>query len=421
MEREIRGGARVLIEPGFIVAMMGARMHYAVPRLLHSAGRLERFYTDICAVKGWPRVLRKLPQSWQPPGLRRLLGRVPHGIPPSRITAFTGFGLEYSRRRSVARTPTESTAAHLWAGKTFCELIIRAGLGGTAGVYAFNSAGLELLAHARARGLRTALEQTIAPTEVEARILAREFAAHPDWEPATARNEHEAELAGRERAEWNHADVIFCGSDFVRRGIAECGGPQERCAVAPYGVDTAAFHAAAREPHDGPLRVLTVGAVGLRKGSPYVLAAARQLGGRAVFRMAGATGSLSPRALAALRAHVELCGVVPRTGIFRHYEWADVFLLPSVCEGSATATYEALAAGLPVIATPNTGAHITEGESGFTVPVGSTDAIVEKLELLAGNRNVLRDMSHHARQQSEMLSLDAYGRRLNAALAIPAR
>ena len=409
------------MEPGFAVGMMGARMHYAVPRLLHSAGRLERFYTDICAVKGWPGLLRAVPEKWRPAGLRRLLGRVPHGIPPSRITAFTGFGMEYQRRRSAARTPTESTAAHLWAGRTFCERIIRAGLGNAAGVYAFNSAALELLAHARARGLRTAVEQTIAPTEVESRLVAREFSAHPDWEPETARNEHEAELADRERAEWNHADMIFCGSDFVRRGIAECGGPEERCAVVPYGVDTAVFQASSRTPHDGPLRVLTVGAIGLRKGSPYVLAAARQLAGRAVFRMAGATGSLSPQALGDLRTHVELCGVVPRAAIARHYEWADVFLLPSVCEGSATVTYEAQAAGLPVIATPNTGAHVTEGESGFTVPVGGTDAIVEKLEMLAANRSLLRDMSHHAQRQSETLSLGAYGRRLNAALATPVR
>ena len=33
-----------------VVSQLGARMHYAVPRILHQAGRLERLYTDICAV-----------------------------------------------------------------------------------------------------------------------------------------------------------------------------------------------------------------------------------------------------------------------------------------------------------------------------------------------------------------------------------
>jgi glycosyltransferase involved in cell wall biosynthesis len=399
----------------FAVCQLGARMHYAVPRLLASSGNLEMLFTDICAAKGWPRWLRAMPESWQPPGLRRLLGRVPRGIPAARIVAFNGLGLEYSRRRSAARTPTESTAVHLWAGTKFCELIIRAGLGMAAGVYAFNTAALELLAFARSRGLKTALEQTIAPTEIESRLLAREFAAHPDWEPAAAQNAHEAELAGRERAEWEHADLIFCGSEFVRQGIAECGGPAERCVVVPYGVDTG-FAAAPRPPHDGPLRVLTVGAVGLRKGSPYVLAAARALRGHATFRIVGATASLSPQTRERIRADLELCGAVPRAEIFRHYEWADVFLLPSVCEGSATATYEALAAGLPVIATPNTGAHLTESASGFTVPVGDANAIVEKLTALSANRPLLREMSAAAREQSRALAFEAYGRRLIEAL-----
>jgi glycosyltransferase involved in cell wall biosynthesis len=403
------------------VALMGARMHYAVPRLLHASGCLDRLFTDICAAKGWPRLLRAVPEAWQPAGLRRLLGRVPKGVPPSRITAFNSFGMEYSRRRAAARTPDESTAVYLWAGKTFCELIIRAGLGDATGVYAFNSAGLELLRHAHARGLKTVIEQTIAPTEVESRLLVREFAAHPGWEPsATVGNAHETELADRERAEWSEADIILCGSDFVRQGIAECSGPAERCVVVPYGVD-AAFSTSARSPHEGPLRVLTVGAVGLRKGSPYVLAAARRLRGRAVFRMVGSAGTLSDGALADLRADVEMCGVVPRAEIFRHYEWADVFLLPSVCEGSATVTYEALAAGLPVIATPNAGAHMVDGSSGFTVPVGDVDAIVEKIEALCVDRALLAEMSREARLRSRALSLDEYGRNLEKALAAKAR
>ena len=69
--------------------------------------------------------------------------------------------------------------------------------------------------HARGGGLKTALEQTIAPAEIAARLLERESAVHPGWEPEAARNGHEAELAARERAEWDSADVIFCGSEFV--------------------------------------------------------------------------------------------------------------------------------------------------------------------------------------------------------------
>src|SRR5262249_26998163 len=157
-------------------------------------------------------------------------------------------------------------------------------------------------------------------------------------------------------AEWQLADIIVCGSSFVRDGIADCGGPAERCVVVPYGVDHR-FRLPPRTDHDAPLRVLVVGAVGLRKGSPYVLAAARALRGRAAFRLVGAIEA-SPRASVLLSEVVELTGSVPRSAMLQHFAWADVLLLPSVCEGSATAIYEALAASLPVICTANSGSVV---------------------------------------------------------------
>src|SRR5437867_12688711 len=105
---------------------MGARMHYAVPRLFHEHGVLARFYADICATQGWPRLLGCLPGRWLPSGLRRLAARVPAGIPSPLVTAFTKFGFEYQRRRSRSRSVSEMTAVHLWAGETFCRLILDA-------------------------------------------------------------------------------------------------------------------------------------------------------------------------------------------------------------------------------------------------------------------------------------------------------
>src|SRR5207244_3760976 len=135
--------------------------------------------------------------------------------------------------------------------------------------------------------------------------------------------------------------------------VAASGGPVERCRVVPYGVDRR-FACPNRPSHGGPLRVLTVGSVELRKGHPYVLAAARRLRGRASFRVIGPV-HVSAAAQQELADALDLVGPVPHSDLAAHYAWADVFLLPSVCEGSATVTYEALTAGLPVLCTPNTG------------------------------------------------------------------
>jgi glycosyltransferase involved in cell wall biosynthesis len=74
---------------------------------------------------------------------------------------------------------------------------------------------------------------------------------------------------------------------------------------------------------------------------------------------------------------------VTRQEVRRHYQWADVFVFPSLCEGSAMVTYEALAAGLPVITTPNAGSVVRDGVDGFIVPIRDAEAIAAKLDLLA--------------------------------------
>jgi len=389
-------------------------MHYAVPRVLHDAGMLERFFTDATALSPWAAALTAVPKRLRPMGLKRLLGRMPVGVPRERVTAFERFGWEYTWRGWRARGQEEQTRVYLWAGGRFCQLILDAGLGEAGGVYTFNSAGLELLSETNRQGLFGVVEQTIVPASVEDRLLAAEMEANPGWEGPAVGGQARGEFAAREQAEWEHADLVVCGSEFVRRGIEECGGPVERCAVVPYGVDAAMQASEARQT-GGPLRVLICGTVGLRKGAPYALAAAAALHGVAEFRWAGPV-CVVPNAAATLSEHIDVRGAVPRTAMPAEYTWADVFLLPTLCEGSATVCYEALAAGLPVITTPNAGSVVRDGLEGFIVPIRDPEAIAGRLELLARNRDLLKWMSKNARERAGEFTLREYGERLIAAL-----
>jgi glycosyltransferase involved in cell wall biosynthesis len=118
-----------------------------------------------------------------------------------------------------------------------------------------------------------------------------------------------------------------------------------------------------------------------------------------------------------LHAHLQLHGPVPRAEIARHFVWADVFLLPSVCEGSATVVYEALAAGLPVVTTPNAGSVVRDGIDGFVCPCGDAESICEKIEVLGRDRNLVATMAREARLRSLDYDVASYGRRLLAAVA----
>jgi len=399
---------------GYAVAQLGARMHYAVPRILADGGALSHFYTDICAIQGWPRGLRLLPAKVLSSGLRRLAGRVPVGVPSEKLSTFTSFGWEYARRRRRARTAEETTQAHLWAGAQFNELILRRGLGDAEGVYTFNGAGLLLLAEARRRGLRGVMEQTIAPVEIEVGILDEEAGLFPDWEASRRSNGLLGALGAREATEWQHADRIVCGSEFVRQGIHDVGGPVDKCVVVPYGVD--AKPGRLRRRASGPLKVLFVGAVGLRKGVQYIKNAAEMLShSQFEFRLVGSVG-VNPRAEAALRSAVSIPGPTPRSEMSKNWEWADVFLLPSLCEGSATVCYEALAAGLPVITTPNAGSVVRDGVDGFIVPIRDGLAIAERLERLASEPGLLEQMSANALETAREFTVEKYATRLLGAL-----
>ncbi len=398
-----------------IHAQLGARMHYAVPRILWRTGMLERLYTDLVADKGWPRLVTALaPPRWIDGLPARLAARVPALLPPGKVVHWPGFALEYFWRQRRAKSRSEMTDAHLWAGREFCRRIIRHGLNGASSVYTFNSAGLELLEHARQQGLFCVMEQTIAPVEVQEELLAGEQRAFPGWEPLGGADPRTAEFAARERAEWDCAHLIVCGSEFVRQGIAKCGGPAERCVVVPYGVDSVAPRSLKSE-RGRPLKVLIAGTVGLRKGAQYVLEAARELGGAAELRWCGGV-ALLPAAASQVSAHVELCGAIPSSQIREHYAWADVFLLASICEGSATVCYEALAAGLPVVTTPNAGSVIRDGIDGFIVPIRDGPAIAGRLRLLAGDRERLSWMSANATARSREFTVEKYGDRLVGAI-----
>ncbi len=66
-----------VMEGSVVVSQLGARRHYAVPRIFANNQRLAHFYTDICAFQGWPRLLGNVPPNALPSSVRRLVGRKP--------------------------------------------------------------------------------------------------------------------------------------------------------------------------------------------------------------------------------------------------------------------------------------------------------------------------------------------------------
>ncbi|GAB4342099.1 MAG: glycosyltransferase family 4 protein [Desulfobulbaceae bacterium] len=351
---------------------------------------LDRLVTDACAeMPPWSWLNRFFPTALLPVSLRRVLGRRVPDIPAQLISGFPWFAVKSIRGRHARESQTE-----YWARRNaeFCRLVARKGLGSCEGVYGFNGAALEVFEEAKKKGLRIILDQTAAPWSWNRKMLLEEAERWPGWEERPAEIDESEKLSAREEREWELADRIICGSDFVVETVGDANGPAERCRVVHYpfpvtedGWRGSAFRVRKR---DEPFRVLFVGTLQLRKGVQYLLQAVKLMRGHDITVRLVGPSMLSEEAMKELRGGMDVVGPVPRSEISKQYAWADAFVLPTLSEGSANVVYEAMAAGVPVITTPHAGSIIEDGVTGLLVPARDAGALAQGIIRLREDREL---------------------------------
>jgi glycosyltransferase involved in cell wall biosynthesis len=269
--------------------------------------------------------------------------------------------------------------ADRWARRNeeFCRAVLKQPWGNIDAVYGFNAASLELFEKAKVRGLRCILDQTAAPWRWNTQMLREEAARWPGWETDGWEIDVNGTLAAREEAEWALADTIVCGSRFAADMVDASLGRARTCVVS-YPQPALSGLRTASMLRSGPLRVLYVGSLQLRKGIQYLWQSKQLLGGAIDVRVIGPS-LLSDHGLAQLKSCMDIRGARPRSEVVRHLEWADAFVLPSLSEGSANACHEAMAAGVPTITTRNSGSLIRHGENGWVMPVRDADTLAAQL------------------------------------------
>lgn len=138
-------------------------------------------------------------------------------------------------------------------------------------------------------------------------------------------------------------------------------------------------------------RAVFVGHVRREKGAIEILKAAEQLPD-VHFTLVGPIQQ--EIADMTCNSNVELVGTQTHEQVLKMLREADVFLFPSYTEGFANALLEAMAAGLPVIATDvGANAEMIENEGGIIIPMGEADSIVRSIELLKEDRELRLKMS----------------------------
>jgi glycosyltransferase involved in cell wall biosynthesis len=292
----------------------------------------------------------------------RLLGRIP-GAPEVDIERWAHARFDESAARWLARAAPRPALVH-----------------------AFEGTALAVLAEARRRDCAAVLDVPSAH-EFYAQAVRAEGVSFPD-------------RLGRAKAERRLADVLVAPSSFVERCLLEHGVPPERIAIVPFGVDVERFR-----PDwalNDRFRALFVGRVGAGKGVQYLLQAWSKLAlPDAELIIVGAIDQFGRRVLQEFPSVATVTGRIARSDVHELFARADVFAFPTLAEGSALVSYEAMASGLPVVTTVQCGSVVRDGVDGFIVRERDSDELAARLEWLYRHRDEARAMGKNARQRVE--------------------
>ncbi len=362
------------------VAQMGARLHFTVPLCHQRNGDLAALYTDIFiqpdSLLG--RVKNGAAARFMGTNVKRMLGRGVAGIPPDKVFSYPLFGIQAWAKRRKAVHPDDLSLLNTRLSSNFAKKIVNTGsIRDGDIVWSFTDFTLELHESLQSPTIRV-MDQCLAARKTYRLIMAEEGEKWEDWAIGHALTGPDP-LEEKQQLEWESSNLIVAPSDFVKQSLLDNGVPARKIVKVPYCVDTANYTPRRRYRTSGPLNVLFAGEVGLRKGAHYLLQAAKKLGSLPVnIRLIGGI-ALRDDKLALYQDHLDILGPVPRSEVALHHEWADIFVLPSLVEGSAQVIYEALSSGLPVVCTPNAGAPITHGVEGQVIEPRNIDALIDAI------------------------------------------
>jgi glycosyltransferase involved in cell wall biosynthesis len=263
-------------------------------------------------------------------------------------------------------------------GKFAAKSFDKARLGPGHSVIGYTAANLEQLIMAKNKGAK-ALHVQVDPGLSWYEMRRQEQLAHPEAEEVAPMPS--AEFIERISREWQQADKVIVHSEHSRAALLAQGVDASRCVVIPPAFKSSAKPVARRPDPSRPFRVLFVGNHCLAKGYHVFVDAVRKSGKGFEFISVGSQ-TLKGSYLEEASRHVTILGPKSQSGVREQMERADVLVFPTLSDGFGLVQLEAMASGLPVIATACCGEVVRHGLDGFIIPPRDSSAIVTSLEEL---------------------------------------
>jgi len=223
---------------------------------------------------------------------------------------------------------------------------------------------------------------------------------YPDWLPHKWSPAVHDERLEQKRQEMAMADLALVPSRYVEATIREFY-PHKDIALTPYGIDVEFWTPRPTNKPPGLLRFIFAGQVSLRKGLPLLIEAWSKAGLRDAELVLVGSWTLSDSKRRSLPPGIKWFSPCSPQALRDLYRDSHVFVFPSFAEGLALVLLEAMACGLPVLASEASGASevITIG-CGFVIPTGDLDQLVERLRWFDQHRDEVPAMSREARSQA---------------------
>lgn len=215
------------------------------------------------------------------------------------------------------------------------------------------------------------------------------------------------------RAIWSHAARVVANSSGLRL-LALQTNTGQRIDMIPNGIDITEFKPDRAREVDGIFRILCVSRITPRKGIRFLIEGFELLRKKNEAKMElwiiGEGDELPGlrELVSSLGLHrsVKFFGRVAHEKLSVFYGLADVFVLPSLNEGMSNTMLEALASGLPIIATVTGGTEelVSDGENGLYIEKESPADIALKLEVLLSDEELRKKMGEMSRARAEKMS-----------------
>jgi len=207
------------------------------------------------------------------------------------------------------------------------------------------------------------------------------------------------------RREFELADVIHVPSEFIYKTL-EARGLGHKVVINPFGVDLEKYKPI-EAYKDDKFRVMYAGPNWIRKGLIYLLTAWNKLDlPDAELIVAGVREPVA-------ESKNTKWGWFDDTEMPKLYNSASLFVLPALEDGCPLAVYEAMACGVPVVITTNTGSYqmIENGRNGFVVQPKDVNALMEIIKRIYNEPDFGEYLGKMARKTAERYTWDAFKKR----------